>query len=177
MVGSVRVCGCLWMRWCRLLLVGAMVARDLLRWTTQNFAFFSLFCSHCFVSLSEVLLVELWPRVVAMEHPHCATQNDPRGAQTHHLGGPWRPAATIPREDPPRERKKKRKWEREREKWSTKFRALHHSASPLFLGLHLSNLWVSTPSGPKILDRRRNPIFCRHVETLTQKPFVHRLQC
>ena len=41
----------------------------------QIFALFFLFCapfSLFFFSLSGGLLVELWPRVAAMDHPHCA---------------------------------------------------------------------------------------------------------
>ena len=53
----------------------------------------------------EGLLVELWPRVVAMDQPNCA--NWPQRS----LGVPWpRPVATIPREDPQREIERKKKW-------------------------------------------------------------------
>ena len=57
-------------------------------------------------------------RVRASLGSFCASPGGqrPQGARTHNLGGPWpRPAATIQREDHPRENKKA-KIEREREK-------------------------------------------------------------
>ena len=82
-------------------------------------AFFPLPLTYLFffLSLSGSLIVELWSRVGGLLQTICAFElfwghcvrapdNDLREAQTHKLYGPWaRPVATVPRQDPPREKK------------------------------------------------------------------------
>ena len=120
------------------------LAPDRLPWTSlhqtaQNFALFFLSRSHfrSFFRFRRGLLVELW-RVGAMDlcvwplgrrGCHRMTPEKPK---THKLKSPWsRPAATIPREDPPRA-KTRAKMETGGET-SSKFWASHSSA-PTFSG-------------------------------------------